>query len=875
MNPDRWAVLRLHIEAATALPEAERIAYLDAEVHDAETRAEVRSLLGYQQDASAILAMGNWSPGTLPLNPEASLQGTLLGSYRLLSELGRGGMGAVYLAERADGAYEHKVAVKVLQESIFTPGLAERFYQERQILARLSHPGIARLLDGGVTPDGRPYLVLEYVDGIAIDLFCTQNALDTRAIIRLFLCVTEVVQSAHQQLVLHLDLKPANILITAAGDPRLLDFGIARVFAESEGGTLQAEETMRLLTPRYASPEQLRGEPLGVASDVFSLGTLLYRLLTGAAPYPVESATPLEAARMISTVAPMLPSKVVPERRRKELEGELDQILLQALRKEPARRYPTVAAFSDDLTRLLEDRPVLAHADSLRYRMGKFFQRNRVSVLAAAFATLLLTIATAVAVIFAIREDRSKKIAEGRLKVVQAIAHSVFDLDNMLEPIAGTLHVRQFALENTKKYVDVLYDEANLSGGKANEDLAHDVVEGYNEISRIQALAGGSSLGDDKSAEASSRKALEIEQRLFAAHPDDLAQRRRVVRQLQKYSVVFDFTGDRVRENELLQQAWTFGQPLLLSGQKTKRYLLMTVIAYSIALTYCGNGDDWNFADPLAAKPWLDRAQQLIDIYRAEVSKNDWDVLARAMEERVRIARGTVSIRSGRIPDAIQLYRDALSLTTVESKDQLEDTARKELQNFLTDLLLIQHDVAGAKVNAAEPRAANVHEQMQFDTQLHRDDADDLVLHGRLHLAEGQIARGRKEATDGMLGLETAALAVPTNAQASSGVASVAIQLGNETALPSEQREKYFLRARGLAEDFARTHPTLLSTAMVIGKSDLGLARLRLATHSNSEATSFAQAAAQQFQTVLAAHPSNPEAAILLQQATALVAQAR
>ncbi len=261
----------------------------------------------------------------------------------------------------------------MLQDSVSTARLVERFEEERQILARLSHPGIARLLDGGLTPDGRPYLVLEYVDGRAIDVYCDEEKLDTTARLRLFLKVADAVQSAHQQLVLHLDLKPANILVTPEGEPRLLDFGIARILTEGSLGTNQAEATMRLMTPRYASPEQAEGLPLGVASDVFSLGTLLYRLLTGRLPYRIESASPLEAARIIREEAPY----AVEQSRlmvlsAAELRDDLDNILLQALRKEPERRYGTVAAFADDITRYLAFKPVRAHPDSVSYRAKKF-----------------------------------------------------------------------------------------------------------------------------------------------------------------------------------------------------------------------------------------------------------------------------------------------------------------------------------------------------------------------------------------------------------------------------------------------------------------------------------------------------------------------
>ena len=240
MTPEMWARVRALVEAAMSLPPGERTAYLSAQAPVKEIRDEAEQLLGFEHEAGEIFSTEPRQPNLTTAKTEPSLAGRLLGDYRLIEEIGSGGMGAVYLAERADGAYQQRVALKILQEGIFTPRLVERFEEERQIMARLSHPGIARLLDGGVTPEGRPFLVLEYVEGRPIDQFCEEEKLDTAATLRLFLKVADAVQSAHQQLVLHLDLKPANILVTAAGEPRLLDFGISRVLAEGQAGANQA-----------------------------------------------------------------------------------------------------------------------------------------------------------------------------------------------------------------------------------------------------------------------------------------------------------------------------------------------------------------------------------------------------------------------------------------------------------------------------------------------------------------------------------------------------------------------------------------------------------------------------------------------------------
>ncbi|MEO6923937.1 MAG: serine/threonine-protein kinase, partial [Bryocella sp.] len=454
MTPEVWAEIRKLLEQVMDLPASERPAFLATCGSSVEVIAQVERLLSFEQQASSVFSIESWHGRAARSAAEADLSGMLVGSYKLLRELGRGGMGAVYLAERADGTYQQQVAVKILQENIFTEALANRFRQERQILARLTHPGVARLLDGGVLPDGRPYLVLEYVDGVSIDRYASEHALSLEQRLRLFLRVAEVVQSAHQQLILHLDLKPANILVTPEGEPRLLDFGLARLVSDSD---MRAEATLRMLTPRYASPEQASGAPLGVASDVFSLATLLYRLLTGVLPYPLEDATPLAAIRILNETAPTVPSQITPA-----LKGDLDTILLQALRKEPERRYPTVEAFSEDLQRYLDWRPVLAHKDSVRYRVGKFLRRNRLSVVAAALA-FCVVVASAVAVVHSAtvaRRDRAS--AERRLHDIEDLARFyVVDLFAAMNDIPGTLPVRKVMTENAVKYLQSMTNERN------------------------------------------------------------------------------------------------------------------------------------------------------------------------------------------------------------------------------------------------------------------------------------------------------------------------------------------------------------------------------------------------------------------------------
>jgi WD40 repeat protein/serine/threonine protein kinase len=315
--------------------------------------------------------------------------GQRVGVYELVRPLASGGMGAVWLARRADESFDAVAAIKLIKRGMDTDEILARFRAERQVLATLRHPHIAALLDGGATPDGRPYLVMEYVDGVPIDQFCRERRLGVAERIMLFVSVCAAVEHAHKSTVVHRDLKPANILVTAEGTAKLLDFGIAKVLTRDARATVTHH---RILTPGYASPEQVRGEPITTATDVYSLGVVLYELLTGRRPYSVDTDSPAALERAVCETEPARPSTAVlggaapdtalPDSRllRRQLAGDLDTIVLMALRKEPQRRYGSVAQLAEDLRRHLAGLPVAARPDTIRYRAGKFVRRNKVLV---------------------------------------------------------------------------------------------------------------------------------------------------------------------------------------------------------------------------------------------------------------------------------------------------------------------------------------------------------------------------------------------------------------------------------------------------------------------------------------------------------------
>jgi serine/threonine-protein kinase len=412
------SVLRRALELSTD----ERERFLD-ETCDRDTglRAAVERMLKDCEADDLLLQPGGGASGPLweALARDYSAAfafepGERVGAYRIVRVLGRGGMATVYLAERADGQFEQTVALKVLDVSRDFNSLSARFAQERQILARLEHPNIARLIGGGATRTGQPYVVMEYVDGEPIDQYCDRRRLSVEERIALFADVAGAVQYAHSHLIVHRDIKPSNILVNANGEPKLLDFGIAKLLdPTTPHAAPETHSALHPMTPEYASPEQVRGLPLTIASDVYQLGYLLFQLLTGCAPYGFGRRSVADTVRLICTVDPLRPSQIVmrvasnddndttaerlaaarsttPERLRRRLAGDLDNILLTALRKEPEQRYPSILHLRDDLQRHLDGRPVSAHAATLRYRTVKFVGRNRASVAAAALVVLAL-----------------------------------------------------------------------------------------------------------------------------------------------------------------------------------------------------------------------------------------------------------------------------------------------------------------------------------------------------------------------------------------------------------------------------------------------------------------------------------------------------
>lgn len=478
MTPERWKLVRELLGEALELPVSERPAFLSRHcTHDPSLREELEALLAEGEDSGGFLetpalsqvvaalkapeitvdfSYGSASHRThtgLP-SPDAMAEaygfiGHRIGPYQILAEVGRGGMGVVCLAERADDQYRKRVALKLMRQGLDRTELGKRFKRERQILANLEHPNIAHLLDGGTTEDGLPYFVMEYVDGQPIDQWCQGQHLPVEARLELFLQVCSAVQHAHQNLIIHRDLKPSNILVTREGAPKLLDFGIAKVL-ESDTGSEAAELThthQRAMTPMYASPEQVQGLTPTTATDIYSLGVILFELLSEHRPYTLKSFSPVELMRVICVEEPrQLSSVATPKRLAQRLAGDLDMILAKTLRKEPGARYLSVEQLAEDVRRHLQGLPILARQGNARYRAEKFVRRNAYLVAASAAFVGLLIISLILLGIQATRvaaERDAARLERDKAEQVASLLRGLFEVNAPTESRGRSITARE------------------------------------------------------------------------------------------------------------------------------------------------------------------------------------------------------------------------------------------------------------------------------------------------------------------------------------------------------------------------------------------------------------------------------------------------
>ena len=630
MTPERWSQIQRELDVVVTLDPVERTAYLDElGASDPSLREEVESLLAQESDTSflktsAMDSLREPNPGRDPMI------GRRLGPYQVTELLGVGGMGEVYRAFRADDQYKKQVAVKLVRASHNSSQVLSRFKNERQILASLDHPNIARLLDAGTTQEGIPYLVMELIEGQAIDDYCDQRRLDVTERLALFISVCSAVTYAHSRLIVHRDLKPGNILVTEEGVPKLLDFGIAKILDPGAfGDGLEATLTiLRVLTPGYASPEQVRGETISTSSDVYSLGVVLYELLTGHHPYRLASNTADAISRAVLEVEPERPSSVVrrndafagterveitpaararlregaPDKLRKRLSGDLDNISLKALRKEPERRYASVEQFAEDIRRHLDNLPVIARRDTIRYRTAKFVTRHKVGVVAALLMTVTLLAGLAITI-------REAQIARQRFNDVRELANSlIFDVHDSIKDLPGSTPARKLIVDRALKYLNRL-----AQSSRGDLSLQRELAAAYARVGLVQGHYLQNSLGDTKGSLDSYQKALNIRKEV-AAHSGDwndrlaLAESHRLVANQQwalgAYPGALENTAVAIAIAEALNRA----------HPKTFEILNELGYEYELAGNIHGNDYSGGIGDPAKAREYFRKSTDIDEI---------------------------------------------------------------------------------------------------------------------------------------------------------------------------------------------------------------------------------------------------------------------
>lgn len=615
IQADRWRRIEDLYHAAIARPISERADFLRQScTDDPDMRAEVESLLAHVGPTGAFIdepALVVLAAGLAQDEKEAQLTGPApdrmigarIGQYRITAKIGMGGMGDVYRAVRADQEYEREVAIKLISAGRSSAFFVDQFRKERQILAGLDHRNIGRLFDGGTTAEGIPYLVMEYIEGEPVTAYCDRHRLSIADRLKLFVQVCSAVQYAHQHLIIHRDIKPGNILVTTDGVAKLMDFGIAKIL-EAEAGTGQHETTMtgmRAFTPGYASPEQIKGEPISTASDVYSLGVVLFELLTGQSPYPKSRSSQHELARAICEVEPQKPStvpvagdKVSPEsisarrsttaeKLRRTLSGDLDQIVLKALRKEPHHRYPSAQALADDLQAYGLGLPVSARRGTFSYRGEKFIRRNKLP-LAVAGMIVLIVFSGVVAIV---REARIASMArlraEQRFEELRKLTNSMlFEFHDSIEKLPGSTAARELVVRRALEYLEQI-------GAEANNDPAtlRDLAAGYERIARVRAQEGSPHLGGTgvfEQARELYEKALAIRQKLAAANPQDFGLQKDLLLTMGSMSQIYSQIGDLDRALDFQQRRLEIEKKLQLKNDSEE-------LRYRIGASLIGIGE--------------------------------------------------------------------------------------------------------------------------------------------------------------------------------------------------------------------------------------------------------------------------------------------
>ncbi len=750
-----------------------------------------------------------------------------IGPFRITGVIGEGGMGSVLLGLRDDGRFRQRVAIKLIRRGMDSEEVLKRFELERQLLASLNHPNIARLFQGGMTEDGRPYFVLEHIEGQTIDEHCESHNLTVEERLNLFRTVCLAVHHAHQNLVVHRDIKPSNILVTKEGVPKLLDFGIAKLLNPefSPVDMIVTRADARLMTPEYASPEQIRGEPVTTASDVYSLGVLLYELLTGRRPYYFQSRAPAEIERVVSQVHPERPSTAVtrvtrlstvitdpmapietgthrapsdgsPARLRKRISGDIDNIVMMAMRKEPNRRYASAEQLGEDIRRHLTHLPVIARPESAWYVTSKFVRRNRVGVAAAIL--LLVSLIGGVAAtawqanvaaeerdIAAQERDKAsaeRDRAERRFGQVRALANTfMFEFHDAIKDLPGATPARELLVTNALQYLDSLAVEASDDPGLMSE-LAH----AFERVGDVQGGLRSSNVGDARGALASYERALEIRKRLAEVRPDDTAVQRLLADSHMRVGDMRKELGDARGALDAYEEALALHRALVREAPgdlHVRRDLAVGLLSAGDGLVRIGD-----------LTGGLDRYTESLELRRSLVRENptDMDALRDLSVAHIRV--GFTSKRLGDAAAATDHFERALALREeIAAGDPKSLGAQRDImvaRMYVGDALKDAGDTAGAIDMYSRQRevAHALFEADPVDARARRDlvladkkVGDALVIAGRLD--EALVRFGASLALAELWSAES-----PDNPRAMAQLADAHSQIGKVQVLKNDNQ---------------------------------------------------------------------------------------
>lgn len=755
-----WHKVEQVLAELLELSPAGRQQYLEHSGLTPDVRRRVEELLRAWQDSDGFLER---PPLAVPPPEPDRLIGSSLGPWSVTSVIGTGGMGTVYLAERDDRDFTQHAALKVIAAGRLSRSTERRFREERRILARMEHPHVARLIDGGVAPDGSPYLVMEYVEGTPIDAWCLEHELDRRERLRLFRAVCEGVQFAHQNLVVHCDLKPANILVTREGTPKLLDFGIARFLAQ-EGDT--ATTLVRPMTPDYASPEQVRGESPGTSSDIYSLGILLHELLTGRRPYRL-------AGKRLDEVLATVCEKEMEKPRTGA--ADLDAILLKSLQKEPQRRYRSVERLAADVQCYLEGRPVSARPDTFSYRVRKFAVRRAIPLVAVC-AVLIVSLAGALATLAQSRR------AERRFNEVRRLAHSfLFEVYDSIGADPGTLPARRLLAARAQQYLDSLAREAGN-----DSPLMRELAESYLRLGDVRGNPYLANLGDTTGALESFRKAESLLKREEARYPNDAGVQEQLSQVHTNLGKVLIRQGKAVEAISVLRQASAEAEALSMRFHDPAHSQRLSLAYMCLAQAQSLAGDQsGSFA---AYQEGLTTSRKSLEILEAAgpQSEESWQVSLASRHFRVGYALNALGALTGdssyyRQALDIQLKGDAIMRALAAARR--ERPHQRELADDLLNIALSRwrccRDLAGAlrDVHGALESFERLADEDPHNLEARRDVANSYKTAGEFLGEAGRRLEALEMSRKALAVYEELGRADPTSAENATFLAQVRAQI--------------------------------------------------------------------------------------------------